>query len=125
METYLVWIQTYWGKPGYSTQSAAAAMNLRIETIQMFETFTTTFIKTYFNSNMSVPTEQQIIDAWHAAHQPVIYVPSPFGDVPEPIPTPAAPVDPLIGSLSVSEFQTYESKLIDARLEAHGLIPKQ
>jgi hypothetical protein len=53
----------------------------------------------------------------------VIYVTSSFGDVPELIPAP--PADPTIGTQTESEILPLLSKLIDERLEAHGLVLKQ
>lgn len=124
-ETFWLWLKTYWGKPGYSDATAAQAMNLQVATIATFSAFVMAFVTKFIGAQLSMPTEQNILDAWNAVHLPAIYVPSPFGDVPEPIPQPDAPVDPEIGTLTVSELQDYAQKWIDARLEAHGLILKQ
>ena len=121
MESFLLWINGFWGKDGYSTAVAAQGMGLSEDTIRLFENFTREFMIKYFNDHFQPPTQAQILGAWREAHGEVVYLHTPFGDKPgavQPVNNPLQ--DPLINTLRLSQLVA----IIDEQLTKHGLPVK-
>lgn len=125
METFLLWITGFWGQPGYTTVAAAKGMLLFESTIKSFEDFTKAFMTKYFGENFLVPTQSQIIEAWHAKNGVVVYTHTPFGDeVSEMRPDPSSVEDPLITKLTRSQLVGLVADTMDIVLEKHGIPVK-
>ncbi len=83
MDSFVIWIQTYWGKQ--SVEQAAAAMKLRPTTIQGWMDFVIKYITSCIATGQAMPSIDAVITEWHKTNPPAQWQATPFGDRPLPV----------------------------------------